>query len=118
MSNLILYRKVKAVTVEARMELWHKYVQLQVFNHLLARWMKVMLVPTIISATSTIIVCFYVTIRNNDVPGWIVFTFFYVGATIFGIVFWMSYQLILGILASEAVIGLLASMEGEHDSRD
>ena len=117
MSDLISYRKVKADSMEARLELWHTYVQLQIFIQLFVSWMKVLLVPTIISATSTIIICFYVTVRHSNVPAWVFLTFIYVGVTIFGIVLLLSYQLMLGIHASESSIGVLASTDGE-DYRD
>ena len=67
--------------METRLKLWHKYAQLQPFNHLVANRMKIMTVPTIISATITIIVCFYVAIMNNEIPGWVVWVFLYVGVS-------------------------------------
>ena len=76
--------------------------------------MKFMVVPTIASATSTIIICFFVTIRHQEVPVWLVPVFFYVGITLFGIVFWICYQMVLVIRASEAVIGVLTSINDEN----
>ena len=70
-----------------------------------------MLVPTIISTTSTIIICFYVTIRPDNVPFWLVVVVFYIGITLFGIVFWACYQTILVIRGSEDIIRALTSLE-------
>ena len=110
-------RKVSAPsTEEDRLQLWHKYLKLQVFNELCRTWAKLMIVPTISSATSTIIICLYVTIRHEELPIGLVPFFFYVGMTLFGIVFWIAYQVILVIRASEAIIGVLTTVDKEGDN--
>ena len=107
-----LFRKIIVLTTEEdRLLLWHKYLTLQVFNELCSTWAKLMIVPTITSATSTIIISLYVTIRHEDLPIWLVPFFFYLGMTLFGIVFWVAYQVILVIRGSEAIIRVLTALE-------
>ena len=98
-------------TEQDRLQLWQKYVRLQLYVELCSIWGKVMIVPTMISATTTIIICFYVTIRPENVPLWLVLVIFYVGITLFGIVFWTCYQVILVIRGSEEIIRALTSLE-------
>ena len=62
-------------------------MRLQLYNELCSVWAKVLLVPTMISTTTTIIICFYVTLRPDNVPLWLLLAIFYVGITLFGIVF-------------------------------
>ena len=99
---------------EDRFRLWHNYLRLQIFTEICSMWIKLMVVPTIFSVTSTIITCLYVTIRNEGLPEWLVLLFFYVGITLFGNVFWIAYQAILVIRASEATIGVLTSIQYEN----
>ena len=70
-----------------------------------------MSVPSMISGTATIIICFYVTIRPGNVPTWLVLVIFYVGITLFGIAFWVCFQLILLIRGSEDIIRALNSLD-------
>ena len=90
--------------------LWQKYVQLQLFHKLCLIWVKVMSPASVASITSAIIVCFYITIRHNDVPSFLIPVFFYVGTTCVGIIFWLGIQVIDVSKASEALIGRLTAI--------
>ena len=117
---VLCFRRANVLpTEEARLQLWHKYLKLQVFNQLCPKWAKLMLIPSIASITSTIIICFYGTIRNEERPLWLALFFLYDGLTIFSLVFWVCYQAILMIRGSEEIIKVLKSFEvkGRHDGR-
>ena len=98
-------------TEEDRLQLWHKYLRLQLYHQNCANWNKLMNIPTIVSASTTIIVCFYVTIRPENVPIWLVLVILYVGITLFGVLFLISYQAILVMRGSEGIIRALISLE-------
>ena len=102
--------KVRVDSLESRLRLWQKYVELQVFNELSRTWVKLMLVPTIASVTTTIIVCFYVTIRHEDLPAILIANVAYVGVALLGILFWIFQQMIGVMRISEAVIAALTTI--------
>ena len=108
--HLFCGREVHVDNMDSRWMLWQKYVQLQVFNQLCLTWAKSMLGPTIASITSSIAVCFYITIRHNDVPPFLIPVFFYVGITLFAIVFWGCVQVINVSKTSQSLIGTLTIM--------
>ena len=100
--------------MKSRLRLWQKYVELQVFNELSRTWAKLMLIPTIVSVTCTIIICFYATIRHEDLPAVLIPAFVYVGAVLLGIVFWIAKQALSAIRTSEAVIANLTSVKTDQ----
>ena len=94
-----------------RLKLWHKYVKLQLYNELCSNWGKLMDVPTITGGTSAVIACFYIMIRPGDMPTWILLIIYNLGIMIFGLVFWICYQVVLVIRASEDIIRVLTTIE-------
>ena len=99
------------VTVEDRISLWRKYLHLQVFNQLCRVWVKLMSPPTTFSLTSSIIIWFYVTIRNEGVPVTLTLIFFCVGISIFAIFFWLLYEVIMVKRAADRILATLTSTE-------
>lgn len=108
-----VHREMKVKGIDDRIVLWQKYMHLQVFNELCKVWIKFMIVPTIFSLTCAVIVCFYVTIRNEGVPTLLAMLFFYIGASVFGTFFWILYQVIMVIRTAEGILGILTSTEDE-----
>ena len=96
-----------------RLRLWQRYLRLQVHQVICRTWVKLMVVPSMATVTGAIIICFYVTIRNQDMPPWLPTLFFYVGINLFSFVFWVAFQAHLIVRTSEAIIGVLTSMEDE-----
>ena len=110
--KILCRKETEDIRSEAhRLQLWHKYLRLQVFHQLCRAWIKLMVVPAMATATSAIIICFYVTIRHQEVPPWLVPLFTYVGVSLFGTVFWITYQAMLVIRTSEAIIGALTTVD-------
>ena len=72
-----------------------------------------MTVLTIASITTKIIICFYITIRHDDIPPFLVPVFSYVGITLFGIVSWACIQIVEVLRESEALISTLISVAAE-----
>ena len=85
------------------LELGHQYVRLQVHVAIANDWIMFMIVPTIVSVASSIIICLYITIRHTELPIYLYILFPYVGANLFCLLFYLAYEVMMMIRASEAV---------------
>lgn len=94
-----------------RLALWEKYMHLQVFNELCKGWIKFMIAPSLFSITCTIIICFFVTIRNEGVPVALIMLFAYVGVSIFATLFWICYEIIMVTRMADGILETLTSTE-------
>ena len=114
LSNLVLNefeitRNMNVRSIDDRLNLRHQYLKLQVHAAVANNWVVFMIVPTIVSVASGIIVCLYVTLRHTELPIYSYIIYQYVGANIFGLLFWLAYEVIVVIRASEAIVSTLSS---------
>ena len=96
------------------LELGHQYVRLQVHVAIANDWIMFMIVPTIFSVSTSIIICLYITIRHPELPIYLYILFPYVAANLFSLLFYLAYELMMMIRASEAVLDTLSSTEGQY----
>ena len=96
------------------MELWRRYMPLKIFNAASRNWVKFMINPTIFSTSSSIIVCFYVTLRHTEIPTYIYVGFPYVGVSLLALIFWLSYEVTMLIRSTDAIVGTLTSTEDDY----
>ena len=107
-------RKMNVRSIDDRLNLRHQYLKLQVHTAIGNNWVMFMIVPTIVSVASSIIVCLYATLRHTELPIYMYIFFPYVGANLFGLLFWLAYEVIMIIRASEAIMGTLSSTEEQY----
>ena len=84
------------------------YSSMRIYTILGNEWVKLMVVPTICSTSSVIIICLYMTIRHTEVP--VVYVgFLYTAFNLLGILFWVSFEIVALVRATEDMVGILSS---------
>ena len=98
-------------TFEDRLLLWRQYQSLQVYNAIAIDWIKLMVVPTIFSLSIAIIACLFISIRHAELPILTYLMFPYTGVSLLILLFWICFEVIKIIRASEEIIVKLGTRE-------
>ena len=98
-------------TFEDRLFLWRQYQSLQVYNAIVINWVKLMVVPTIFCLSIAIIACLFTSIRHTELPILTYLMFPYTAVSVLILLFWVCFEAIKIIRASEAILGTLGALE-------
>ena len=100
--------------MERRAVVERLYNYVQCHTRIAQNWMKFMLPPTISSVSTAVIVATFVSIRYTELP---LFLYIFYPNTAFNlmfIIFWMCYDAVLLVRASEEIMGKLLSHDAEY----
>ena len=95
--------------MESRVLVERLYSYLLHHNRVVQTWMKFMLPPTLSAVSVAVIVSTFVSIRYTDLPLLLYIIFPYTAFTLMLVIFWMCYDTVLVVRASEDVMGRLLS---------
>ena len=100
--------------MESRAVVERLYNYCQLHNRVVHNWLKFMLPPTISGVSTAVIVTTFVSIRYTELP--LIFYVFYPNSAfnLMFILFWMCYDMVRLIRASEYIIGQLLSHDAEY----
>ena len=96
---------------EERRELECLYVPLEIQMKIYIYWAFVMMFPFIVNMGGGAINCLYIPLGRPESPAWLSFCFLFVSAVILGVVFWMTYDMVLVARASEEVLRRIKSFD-------
>ena len=94
--------------------LWRAYEGLQVFHSVAAQYTRFFLLSTFVGVATTIIVCFYVSIRDSELPLIIYILFLIAGVTMFFWLFWYAYQVVMMVRVAEEIVGIFTAAPYKH----
>ena len=103
--------------MEDRLFLFRQYLNLQVFNAIAINWVKHMIVPTIFSVSGGIVLCLYVSIRHTELPTLTYLLFPYVALSMSVLIFWICFEVVKVIHASEVIVETLGTVKPQDRSR-
>ena len=111
---MFLHRKYTISDMESRAVVERLYNYCQLHNRVVHNWLKFMLPPTISGVSTAVIVTTFVSIRYTELP--LIFYVFYPNSAfnLMFILFWMCYDMVRLIRASEYIIGQLLSHDAEY----
>ena len=87
------------------------YVTLEVQMKIYHYWALIVWFPLLLNFGIAVIICLYIPIGRPEVPAWLSLCFLFVAATIIGVVFWITYDIVLVARASEEVLGKLRTFD-------
>ena len=76
-----------------------------------AEYTRVYLFPNFVGCSTLVIVALYICIRAVGVPWWLYLFFISSCVTLLLLTFWLPYQFVLAVRASEDVVGVLTSLK-------
>jgi len=107
-------RKIPVTDMAARSQVERLYICMQLHLQLFSGWVKLMLAPTLLGGSITVVVAMFVTIRHMELPI-ISYMWFPTAAVGFMItIFGMSYDILCTIRSSEAIISTLLEPEAQY----
>ena len=112
----MLFRGVRAVTLEQRKELEFLYITLYLHTKTLHYYHMLIHFSNLTNLSAAAILCMYIPIQHHEVPAFLRLCFFLVGVIVLIICFWWSYDVVLLIRASEEVLEKLRSFD--HNWRE
>ena len=104
-----LYSKINITDVDSHKRVEHLYRCMLVFNQGLLNWMRAFLPPSIFGLSCCFIIVMFVTIRDTELPTFIYCSFPIMGGFFMGIIFWVSYDVMMTKRAFEEVSANLQS---------
>ena len=107
-------RRIPIVDMESRALVERMYTYVLHHNRVVQTWMKFMLPPTLSGVSLAVIITTFVSIRYTELP--LIFYIFYPNTAfnLMLIIFWMCYDTVLVVRASEDVMGQLLSHDVEY----
>ena len=94
-------------TLEQRKKLEFLYVLVETLVRTIRRWYVLVMFPDLVNFAGGAILCLYTPIRHPEVPAILNLCFLLVGIVILGVLFWLSYDIVLVVRGSEEVLGKL-----------
>ena len=116
-----IYRNASTTNLDERKELEFWYIVLEVQTKIFRRWATVVIFPALVNFGCGSILCIYIPIKYTEVPAIFNFCFLFVGAVILGVIYWLSYDIVLVIRGTEELLGRLRTFHRratEHRARD
>ena len=111
----IMFNRKYAITdMESRAvaERLYNYIQLQ--NRVVHNWMKFMLPPQLAAGSTFIIVATFISIRYTELPLIVYAAYPSTAFNIMVIIFWLCYDTVLLVRASEDIMSQLISHDAEY----
>ena len=107
-------RRIRLVDLESRGLVERMYYYVLHHNRVVQTWLKFMLPPTLSGVSLTVIITAFVAIRYTELP--LIFYVFYpyTAFTLMFVIFWMCYDTVLVVRASEDVMGQLLSHDAKY----
>ena len=107
-------RRVPIVDMQSRALVERMYSYLLHHNRVVQIWFRFMLPPTVSSVSLGVIITTFVSIRYTELP--LIFYVFYpyTAFTLMFVIFWVCYDTVLVVRASEHVMGQLLSHDVEY----
>ena len=102
--------------MESSLALWKEYKRLEIFHVVAAEYTRFYLVPTLLSCSVLVIVAVFVCIRAVGLPWWLYLFFVSSSLTVLFLTFWLPYQLVLALRASEDIVGVLTSIKDVYSA--
>ena len=74
-------------------------------------WASILLFPILVNFGLAVIICLYIPLGRPEVPAWLSFCFLFEAIVVFGVIFWVAYDIALIGRACEEVLGKLKSFD-------